>query len=787
MVGLLLLLSGGASAFAQGDVIWEGTQESKLFSLTGPKKIRITTEGVFINGSFKPAWRLSKNDACLYGLSNFPNSGHINTSKAWDNALRKFGFHTCLTIRLDAAHSFKFIPTNVAQRAISSDEMQAAFDAAKSGDFASAKKIWERGHANGNDEATRNLGVMYANGDGVKKDLKKAFEYYLKASEAGNLKATFSVVSFLYNGKGTTTDIPKMARLIEDTYKRYPNNMEANEWIGFIYLHGHAVSKNESRAKGYLEKAKSLGSKYASDALAGLATNATSSSKSKGKWNIQVDDFALCSPITRLDVAGKRRWNIETSRDQKFQIEAKRRGLTCGIGESGPTQTASRVKKGPVQGTNASNEDLSAFNDILICGAARIPGSQQWSHLEYAAEAISRGLDCEISDSVEKFTASGGVLKNVPKNDYVTRTAETGSQTLSSQFEKVTDGVICNAARIPGTNSWLENKYSEEAQRRGLSCGIKVASRTLAAKNVTNDAELVAVQKRAAELEKRLALLEAKDELVQRQIASDNQAPTLTIIQTVANGREGYLTGSVTDNVEIAEVLVDGTLVSVAANGSFEWSGFVPATGKDIIVEAIDTAALSSRQVVRIERGQITQAIGPMFDDLNPMAGRRVLQNKNALALIVGISDYERTDAPAIYADKDAQYFHDYASLKLGIPDQNITTLVNDKAEQGDVYLAVVDWLRRSSKHGKSDVFIFFAGHGLASQDGEQMYLLPFDGRPRLLDKTAILRDELFSDIAAANPRSVTVFLDTCYSGTTRGPDMLIASRPIAIRAKERT
>ena len=67
--------------------------------------------------------------------------------------------------------------------------------------------------------------------------------------------------------------------------------------------------------------------------------------------------------------------------------------------------------------------------------------------------------------------------------------------------------------------------------------------------------------------------------------------------------------------------------------------------------------------------------------------------------------------------------------------------------------------------------------------DGSKMYLLPYDGSPRLLNKTAILRDELFADISAANPRSVTVFLDTCYSGTTRGTDMLIASRPIAIRA----
>ena len=268
-------------------------------------------------------------------------------------------------------------------------------------------------------------------------------------------------------------------------------------------------------------------------------------------------------------------------------------------------------------------------------------------------------------------------------------------------------------------------------------------------------------------------------------LLSDSQAPLLTIIRSGANGREGYLTGSVTDNVQVAEVLVDGAPVSVTANGSFEWTGFVPATGKNIIVEVFDTAALVSREVVRIERGQIAQAAGPTFDDLNPMAGRRVIENKDALALIVGISDYERTDAPAIYADKDAQYFHDYASLKLGIPDQNITTLVNDKAEHGDVLIAVKDWMRRSSKAGKSDVYIFFAGHGLASQDGEQMFLLPFDGRPRLLDETAILREKLFSDIADANPRSVTVFLDTCYSGATRGKDVLLASRPIAIRAKE--
>ena len=110
-------------------------------------------------------------------------------------------------------------------------------------------------------------------------------------------------------------------------------------------------------------------------------------------------------------------------------------------------------------------------------------------------------------------------------------------------------------------------------------------------------------------------------------------------------------------------------------------------------------------------------------------------------------------------------------------PADRVKTLVNDAADERGVLLAVMRWLTRTAEPGQSDVYIFFAGHGLASDDGKKMFLLPYDGAPELLDKTAILRDELFADIAAANPRSVTVFLDTCYSGTTRGPDMLIASR----------
>ena len=54
-----------------------------------------------------------------------------------------------------------------------------------------------------------------------------------------------------------------------------------------------------------------------------------------------------------------------------------------------------------------------------------------------------------------------------------------------------------------------------------------------------------------------------------------------------------------------------------------------------------------------------------------------------------------------------------------------------------------------------------------------------------MLKASAIRRKELFENIKQANPRSVTVFLDTCYSGVTRNEEMLIAGRPIVIKAKE--
>jgi hypothetical protein len=333
--------------------------------------------------------------------------------------------------------------------------------------------------------------------------------------------------------------------------------------------------------------------------------------------------------------------------------------------------------------------------------------------------------------------------------------------------------------------------HAEEAEKRGLICfdfqdrNLQLEFTDTKQSDDSTQTDLADAKTEAEKLRQQLSALKAQQQQQQQSVSNDTKLPTITITSATTSGAQGIIRGRVNDNTGIAELRVDGQTIAVDSNGNFSATTYVPEGGTSVNIEAIDLAGLSSTMSVRVDRATI-QTASISFDRLNPLK-RKAAINNDALALVIGVSNYKETTAKAIYADSDAKVFQDYAIEKLGVPRNRVKTLVNDGADEKDMLLATKRWLARASKQDKTDVYIFFAGHGLASDDGSKMYLLPYDGAPELLEKTAILRDELFADISAANPRSVTVFLDTCYSGTTRGTDMLIASRPIAIRALEQS
>ena len=449
----------------------------------------------------------------------------------------------------------------------------------------------------------------------------------------------------------------------------------------------------------------------------------------------------------------------------QYKREAKQRGLNCEMKDN-KTAASSKPK------TKASDEDVYKMKNV----------SNFWMN-----ETIIRGLDCDVKD--KKTIRASNSKKEIQ------------SKSTIINVRTISDSNICSSATYGKklSDRWvrfwhqrsLSLKYVNEAKRRGLNCEVNenttvITSKTKVNKPSISSAELEAERQKRIELERKLVALQSKQKQEQQRIDTDTRVPLIEIISIKTKGKRGTITGIARDNVQVAEVTVDGKPVSLSNNGDFQYSTFVPSDGITLNVQVTDVAGLTSSKTVSLQRNDSFASTAISFDRLNPL-GKRVKTNSNALALIVGVEGYENTNADALYADRDAKMFRDYASEKLGIPENRIKTLLNDNAEYAEILLTTKDWLRRASKSNKSDIYIYFAGHGLASDDGKDMYLLPYDGRPRLLDKTALLRDELFAEIQQANPKSVTVFLDTCYSGTTRGTDMLIASRPIAIRALEQS
>ena len=69
-------------------------------------------------------------------------------------------------------------------------------------DFTSTKKLAEQGYA----DAQYNLGLMYANGEGVIEDDKLAVEWYTKAAMQGGAAAQYNLGVMYYNGDGVIED-----------------------------------------------------------------------------------------------------------------------------------------------------------------------------------------------------------------------------------------------------------------------------------------------------------------------------------------------------------------------------------------------------------------------------------------------------------------------------------------------------------------------------------------------------------------------------------------------------
>ena len=293
--------------------------------------------------------------------------------------------------------------------------------------------------------------------------------------------------------------------------------------------------------------------------------------------------------------------------------------------------------------------------------------------------------------------------------------------------------------------------------------------------------------KKISELELAKKEAEKEFEKKKKELNIDQDSPEIIVAEAITVNSQAYkLKGKVKDKSDFF-LEVDGQPIKVNKEGEFLFEGFIidTAAGEELTIVAVDRWNNASEKSVKINVKLEEMKVAKGYEKLLPNK-INVKKDKNKIAIIIGVEKYENlTNLDAAFANRDANAFREYAVRALGVDPSNINLLVDKDASRPKILKALKLWLPKIGGENM-DIYLFFAGHGLASDDGKNLYILPQDGDASLLEDTAITRNEIIKILQKTNPKTVTMFFDTCYSGQTRNEETLIASlRPVRIVADE--
>lgn len=156
--------------------------------------------------------------------------------------------------------------------------------------------------------------------------------------------------------------------------------------------------------------------------------------------------------------------------------------------------------------------------------------------------------------------------------------------------------------------------------------------------------------------------------------------------------------------------------------------------------------------------------------------------NENTFALIIANESYKNVESVP-FAANDGSIFSEYCKKTLGISEKHVylalNATLNDIKHNIDLIGQAMD-----AYNGEAQIIVYYAGHGIPNEADKSAYLLPVDGYSSNVETGYSLKD-LYAALSEHPAKSVTVFLDACFSGTKREGDMLASARGVAIKVDE--
>ncbi|MBI5885925.1 MAG: caspase family protein [Deltaproteobacteria bacterium] len=166
--------------------------------------------------------------------------------------------------------------------------------------------------------------------------------------------------------------------------------------------------------------------------------------------------------------------------------------------------------------------------------------------------------------------------------------------------------------------------------------------------------------------------------------------------------------------------------------------------------------------------------------DVDELPVVRARQNKNAYAVVIGIEQYRQNLPKADYAVHDAQVVAEYLTKVMGYPEENVVTLLDDKASMSDLAKYFEKWLLNNVEKDGT-VFVYYSGHGAPNPNTGDAYLVPFDGDPAFIDQTGYSLKRLYESLGKLPARDIVVALDSCFSGAGGRSVIARGARPLVM------
>lgn len=626
------------------------------------------------------------------------------------------------------------------------------------------EQAWQAAQ-NGDANAYYWLGCFYYQGEGTKQNYTEALKYFQKAANNGDAYSYAWIAKIYYYGNGC-------AQNYEEAFKWFLKAANAGQtvvygWLGSVYYEGKGCNKNYGEAIKWFKKAAENGDTRAYVGLGASYMQLKQYSEALPWLKKAVDNneslafflLGIYYSFVQQNYQESYKWMKKAAESDIHDAYGHlARMYLTGMGTSqNPTAAFKWANKAVENGEIASNTDLGLMY-LKGLGTER----NEKEALDCFKKAASIGDSVAYSWLGEMYFKGKGTSINEAEGfKWTKKAAETGITgsyiALGDCYEegKGTEKDFSEAI------TWYKRAYDKgESNAPMFLCTAYYTQKDY--KEAKKWAELTINQKEFAFVGYRiLALLN-----IYGLGVPQNKDKAFELIAKALDGarQKGDSMPNTLD--------VEGE-VYLADNNINKARGIYNA----ILKETPDFYAKNETKLSKFMK----EHKGSDVDFDIPMANNI---SNDTFAVVISNEKYQM-EKPVQYAENDGNTFAEYCKKTLGLPEKNVhfitnATLNNIKHE--------IKWLEDviAVYHGDAKVIFYYAGHGIPDEQNKSAYLLPIDGYGSDVT-TGYALEDLYKALGSLPSKSVTVFLDACFSGAKRDGDMLASARGVAIKVKQAT